>query len=91
MRIVKDSHPGSDERPLRPGPAAYRDVDTGITVEEQELRLIRAQRMYQLRCDCGRSWFELALPRLSQSRTGDGMSSSERTLGAGQRRQRPTP
>lgn len=36
--------------------------DTGIEVREEELGLITAQRLYKMRCSCGRSWFELQLP-----------------------------
>jgi hypothetical protein len=36
----------------------------GIEVQEEELSAIRAQTLYKLRCECGRSWFELELPRL---------------------------
>jgi hypothetical protein len=38
--------------------------ENGITVSEQELGSVKAQRLYKMRCDCGRSWFELELPRL---------------------------
>ena len=37
---------------------------TGIEVQEQELGQITAQRMYRMRCECGRPWFELELKRL---------------------------
>jgi hypothetical protein len=36
----------------------------GIEVHEEELSAIRAQALYKMRCECGRSWFELELPRL---------------------------
>lgn len=36
----------------------------GIEVREDELVQIAAQRLYRLRCGCGRSWFELQLPHL---------------------------
>lgn len=36
----------------------------GIEVREDELVQITAQRLYRLRCGCGRSWFELQLPHL---------------------------
>ena len=39
---------------------------TGIEVQEQELGQITAQRMYRMRCECGRPWFELELKRLVQ-------------------------
>jgi hypothetical protein len=38
----------------------------GIEVREEELGTVTAQRMYKLRCECGRSWFDLDLPRLVQ-------------------------
>lgn len=39
-------------------------AENGITVSEQELGSVKAQRLYKMRCDCGRSWFELELPRI---------------------------
>ena len=36
----------------------------GILVQEDELSLAVAQQMYRIRCDCGRSWFELELKLL---------------------------
>ena len=39
------------------------DADSGIEVREEELCLVRAQRMYKMRCECGRSWFELESPK----------------------------
>ena len=38
----------------------------GIQVEEDELGSVTAQCVYRLRCECGRSWFELELPQLVQ-------------------------
>jgi hypothetical protein len=40
--------------------------DDGIEVHEDELGSVMAQRLYKMRCECGRSWFELELPRLVQ-------------------------
>lgn len=40
------------------------DGDGGIDVREDDLGLIRAQHLYQMRCECGRSWFELVLKML---------------------------
>ncbi len=37
-----------------------RDSD-GILVQEDELSVASAQKMFRIRCDCGRSWFELEL------------------------------
>jgi|SRR5471030_449495 hypothetical protein len=39
-------------------------LENGIVVSEEELRSIKAQRLYKMRCECGRSWFELDLPTL---------------------------
>ncbi len=36
----------------------------GILVQEDELSSATAQPMYRMRCDCGRSWFELELKTL---------------------------
>ena len=38
----------------------------GIEVREEELGTVTAQRLFKMRCECGRSWFELELPRLIQ-------------------------
>jgi hypothetical protein len=40
--------------------------DDGIEVYEDELGSVMAQRLYKMRCECGRSWFELELPKLVQ-------------------------
>jgi hypothetical protein len=37
---------------------------SGIEVQEEELCAIKAQSLFKMRCECGRSWFELELPRL---------------------------
>ena len=52
----------------RTGPqqASRKRDQTGIEVQEEELGQITAQRMYRMRCDCGRPWFELELKRLVQ-------------------------
>ena len=42
------------------------ETDGGIDVREEDLVLVRAQRLYQLRCECGRSWFELVLKTFVQ-------------------------
>lgn len=39
---------------------------SGIEVQEEELGTVTAQRLFKMRCECGRSWFELELPRLIQ-------------------------
>jgi hypothetical protein len=38
----------------------------GIEVREQELGVVYAQRLYKLRCECGRSWFDLDLPEITE-------------------------
>jgi hypothetical protein len=40
-----------------------READ-GILVQEDELSLATAQHLYRIRCECGRSWFELELKML---------------------------
>ena len=47
-------------------PGSRKRQDSGIEVQEEELGQITAQRMYRMRCDCGRPWFELELKRLVQ-------------------------
>jgi hypothetical protein len=42
------------------------EAGSGMEVHEQELGTVRAQHMYKMRCECGRSWFTLELPRLVQ-------------------------
>lgn len=39
------------------------EADAGIEVQEEELGSIIAQRMFKMRCGCGRSWFELELKK----------------------------
>jgi hypothetical protein len=54
---MKDSTaPPGCPTPLRPR----------MAVQEEELGCATAQRLYKLRCECGRSWFELELPKLVQ-------------------------
>jgi hypothetical protein len=38
-------------------------TDGGIEVHEEELGKVTAQLLYKMRCECGRSWFELLLPK----------------------------
>ena len=38
-------------------------IDSGIEVHEEQCGTITAQLMYKMRCECGRSWFELELPK----------------------------
>lgn len=37
-------------------------ADAGMEVREEQWATVTAQPLYQLRCECGRSWFELELP-----------------------------
>jgi len=48
------------------GTHRVRQPGGSIEVQEEELGQITAQRMYRMRCECGRPWFELELPRLVQ-------------------------
>ena len=36
---------------------------SGIEVHEEKWGTVTAQRVYKMRCECGRSWFELELPK----------------------------
>jgi hypothetical protein len=38
----------------------------GIEVHEDELGTVLAQQLFKMRCECGRSWFELELPKLAK-------------------------
>jgi hypothetical protein len=38
-------------------------TDSGIEVQEEEWGTVTAQLLYKMRCECGRSWFELQLPK----------------------------
>jgi hypothetical protein len=42
----------------------FLKTESGIEVHEEELCAVKAQTLYKMRCECGRSWFELDLPRL---------------------------
>jgi hypothetical protein len=48
----------------KPKLALKNDNSGGIEVREEELCAVKAQTLYKMRCECGRSWFELELPRL---------------------------
>lgn len=50
--------------PADASPSPIGAMESGIIVHEEELGSVKAQRMYKMRCDCGRSWFELELPTL---------------------------
>jgi len=68
--------PGRQDHPGRPDPKSgavtapapqpappLTSMDSGIVVSEEELGTVKAQRLYKMRCECGRSWFELELPK----------------------------
>jgi len=44
-------------------PSTASSMDSGIIVREEELKAVKAQRLFKMRCECGRSWFELELPK----------------------------
>jgi len=44
-------------------PANVSSMESGIVVREDELIAVKAQRLFKMRCECGRSWFELELPK----------------------------
>ena len=39
-------------------------IRPGVLVEENELSSATAQQMFRIRCECGRSWFELELKQI---------------------------
>lgn len=55
FRLVPLTEPDAPER--------GSEADAGIQVQEEELEAVIAQRMYKMRCGCGRSWFELELKK----------------------------
>jgi hypothetical protein len=48
---------------LRAPSSAVSSMESGIVVREEELKAVKAQRLFKMRCECGRSWFELELPK----------------------------
>lgn len=65
--VVKEpsADPGNLARRVPPGTAtAQTETDNGIEVHEEEWGRVTVQRLYKVRCDCGRSWFELELPKV---------------------------
>ena len=38
-------------------------IDGGTEVHEEKWGTVTVQPVYKMRCECGRSWFELELPR----------------------------
>jgi hypothetical protein len=47
---------------LNVAPAETATV-SGIEVHEEKWSAVTAQHVYKMRCECGRSWFELELPK----------------------------
>ena len=57
--------PKSVVTPLRPRPGRKAPGDrSGILVSEEQLSFVHAQQLYRMRCECGRPWFEVQLPKL---------------------------
>jgi hypothetical protein len=56
----------SVEQPPPSVVSLYMQPSPGIDVQEDELGVVTAQQVYRMRCECGRSWFELELRRLAQ-------------------------
>jgi len=56
----RTTHSGTADLNL---PAAPNASDSGIEVHEEEWGTVTVQRLYKVRCECGRSWFELDLPK----------------------------
>ena len=54
---------GSTANLRGPASTSVGSLDSGILVREEEMSTVKAQRLYKMRCECGRSWFELELPR----------------------------
>ena len=44
-------------------PAPQDPPDGGMEVHEEEWGSVTVQCLYKVRCECGRSWFELELPQ----------------------------
>jgi hypothetical protein len=60
------SHPKAARNHLSAVPRPAVESAHGIDVREEELGTVKAQRLFKMRCECGRSWFELELPTLVQ-------------------------
>lgn len=63
LTVVPGTADTGNTASLRVGSATVGSLDSGILVREEELISVKAQRLYKMRCECGRSWFELELPR----------------------------
>lgn len=57
-----DDGEATSETPVAAMHAA--EMTAGIEVQEEELGAVIAQRVYKMRCGCGRSWFEIQLKKL---------------------------
>jgi hypothetical protein len=66
LNVVPAQTAAKDPSSAPPARAQRRDgeSDSGIEVHEEELGAVAAQRLYKMRCECGRSWFELQLPKV---------------------------
>lgn len=63
--VVKQTNtPSGSVRTIRSHSRITPRESDGILVQEDELSSATAQQMYRLRCECGRSWFELELKLL---------------------------
>jgi hypothetical protein len=57
----------SSQRAPAPHTMRRRDPEeNGITVREEPLCGVTAQRLFKMRCECGRSWFELVCREIVQ-------------------------
>jgi hypothetical protein len=57
--------PKSNVSILRPRAGRRTAGDrNGIVVLEEQLASVHAQLLYRMRCECGRPWFEVELPKL---------------------------
>jgi hypothetical protein len=67
--VVKErtTHPGKfpplGRRAGRNGAPLQGATARGIEVHEEKWGTVTVQHVYKMRCECGRSWFELELPR----------------------------
>jgi hypothetical protein len=62
---VKDTNaPLGTVRTIRSHSRLSAPESEGILVQEEELSTATAQHMYRMRCECGRSWYELELKAL---------------------------
>jgi hypothetical protein len=68
LKIVPPQPPPKDTSSRHAAPARRQagEIGSGIEVREEELGSVEAQRVYKMRCQCGRSWFELELPQFVQ-------------------------